>query len=347
MGMDAGAGRGAGTAGHGVAYLFPTFTMRVEADLEPFDGLAEQVTDAWHKVARAARIDAHSVPVAARGQRLSAHDTLLASYATLAEGLACARWAERHLRPATVATSFSMGLYAALVYTEALSLEPAIALLGYIHELAAARQAQSATFSLGAVMGPTIDEVRAALPQPSGLELSVDYGERVCLVCGPSAEVEEFCSRLAVPPVRTLVLPVAVPFHTSRLNPLQAEIEARVAATPVQPPRIPVVSSSNAEVLTSTDAVRRELVRNIAHPIHWKAAVDTVLGEGATEFVECGFTRELGDLLRRDRPHLTRIHQFAPSNVEPDSAASAGAGSASPQAAGSSDSQAAAADEAP
>lgn len=306
----------------GLAYLFPTFTMRADGGAElgrRAPGLGADLTTVRREVEAHVRVPDEAFRVPSREDRLSAAATLHASYACLIESLACARWSERELGAASVATSFSMGLFGALVHGEALRLGEAVDLLTGMHTIASAHCGDR-PFVLAAVIGPSSAWVRERLADRPELELSVEFGHTLSLACGPRAEVEAWLDEIAGPEVRGFAFPVALPFHTSHLAAAEGEVARLVAAVDVRAPRHSIVSSSTAEPMADADDVRAELIRNIAHPIRWRAALDRVLGDGVRRFVECGLSRELGDLLVRDEGEHVQVHQFVASQVSHDTA---------------------------
>lgn len=243
-------------------------------------------------------------------RRLDGPHTLRAQYATFLESLACARWAEIHLAPPSLVAFFSMGLFPALVHAGSLSLPQGLEIMTEVAQRSD-RLGGGKPFRLGMVMGPTHAEVEAALTPGSSLEVTVAYGRRVSLVAGLEDEVEPFLEKMlaaGAPNVRSL--PVSAPFHSHALNGGREELRALVAPLDVRSPRVPVLSSSTADFLRSEEALRQELAENISTPIRWTATMDRMVREGVSLVVECGFSREMGDLLDRDFPGACQVKRF-------------------------------------
>lgn len=306
----------------GLAYLFPTFTMRASGERSDAPGLTHQLAVARAEVEAHVDLQPGAFRVPTRGERLSAEGTLQASYASLIEALACARWAERNLAPPSLVSSFSMGLFPALVHGEALQLDAALDLLTGIHGIAAQHSGDQ-QFAMAPIIGRPLEWVREQIAGWASLELSVDYGQTLTLVCGPEADIGRWIAQLpetADPEFRAFAFPIALPFHTSRLGGAIPEVAGFVADFDVTPPRHAIVSSSTAEVMVTTDDIRAELVRNIVSPIRWRGVLDRMLHDGVRSFVECGLSRELGDLLLRDEGERVEVHQFVASQVAPPAA---------------------------
>jgi [acyl-carrier-protein] S-malonyltransferase len=299
----------------GGAFLFPTFTMRTELALGDHPGLAEIHARIRSRAEADRWIDPAAFRPADRKERLTADETLQAGYATFIDTIACAHWVREQHGEAGCITSFSMGLFSALAYAEAVSFEDGLTLLEKLHKAAVAQAPQDTAYALGVVFGLAPAELAAAIPPGSGLELSIAYGRVVGIVCGPEDQVLDFLKIMEAKGLETVHFTVPVPFHSSRLAGVRPHAEEIAAACPIRPPRIPLLSSSTARWLRTADDVRDEVVNNIIRPIRWIDALNVLVADGTTEFWECGFSRELGDLIRRDFPANLRIHQFVASAV--------------------------------
>lgn len=298
----------------GYGYLFPTFTMRAAAEPGRFAGLQPLLDDVVGEVTRQFALTPDAFQSAEPEETLTATQTLQRSVGMFAESVACARWAEAHVGPASHITSFSMGMFAACVHAGSLSVADAVQLLVRIHHHAEAK-APARPFTLTAVIGPAGDVVSARCTPASEVEISGAYGRVVHLICGPSDAIERWITAFGVDQARFVSFPIAIPFHTSWLAGDDALLRQIVGDVELVPPRMPIVSSSTAKMMATSGEVADELVRNIASPIQWRGALDALQALGVDRFVECGFTRELGDLLRRDEGEHIEVHQFVPSTL--------------------------------
>ena len=303
-----------GSSVPGPAYLFPTFTMREAVDAAPFGGLAAAIAELLAEARQHVDLPDSAFGPVTRTAPPGPEATLHAQYATLVDSVACARWAERHLAPPAAVTSFSMGLFGALVHAGSLGVGDAITLMQRIQSRANAI-GEARPSALGIFIGCDRVHVREAIPAGSSVEVTVAYGRVVTITCGAVADVAALVERLAPGLHEARLFPVAAPFHTSMLIPLQNELDDLVQGFRITPPRHPVLSSSSVRWLVSEADVRHELATNIVKPIRWTDTIDELLARGHRRFVECGFTRELGDLLQRDHPGHVDVHQFVASRV--------------------------------
>ncbi|CAA9522343.1 MAG: Malonyl CoA-acyl carrier protein transacylase [uncultured Thermomicrobiales bacterium] len=86
-------------------------------------------------------------------------------------------------------------------------------------------------------------------------------------------------------------------------SPLMAEASARfadlVADAPLRDPRVPVVANADGQPLRDAAAIRNELAHQIERAVRWTESVQTMVGLGATGFVELGPGAVLAGLIKR------------------------------------------------
>jgi [acyl-carrier-protein] S-malonyltransferase len=75
---------------------------------------------------------------------------------------------------------------------------------------------------------------------------------------------------------------------------------------PLAEPRVPVIGNVSAELLTTTDAIARELREQMERPVNWTGSIRRALDEGIRTFIELGPGNVLSGLIRRiDREAAT------------------------------------------
>ncbi len=99
---------------------------------------------------------------------------------------------------------------------------------------------------------------------------------------------------------KATLLAVSAPFHSPLMRPAREGMAPLLAATDFRDPRVPVVTNVDAAPVTTGDAARDALVRQIDSPVRW---VESVLGMeeafGVETFVEVGPGNVLTGLTER------------------------------------------------
>jgi [acyl-carrier-protein] S-malonyltransferase len=116
---------------------------------------------------------------------------------------------------------------------------------------------------------------------------------------------------------RALPLPVSAPFHCALMAPARAALAPALAATAFADPRLPVVVNIDAAPVTSAEAARDALVRQVDGPVRWVESVRSLVSQlGVVRFVEIGPGAVLAGLVRRIVPETEAF-----SLAEPDALA--------------------------
>jgi [acyl-carrier-protein] S-malonyltransferase len=203
----------------------------------------------------------------------------------------------------TAAAGLSLGEYTALAFAGALTFEDGLQLVA---ERGAAMQAaaQAAPSGMVSVLGLEVPQIETLCDEARQGELQ-QVANLLCpgnTVCSGSKSA---CERLtaaaeAAGAMRVIPLAVAGAFHTTLMAPASDRLRAKLAATPLQAPRIPVVSNVDAQPHTDPAEIRELLVKQLVSPVLWERCVRTLHGEmGIKTFYEIGPGKVLKGLMKR------------------------------------------------
>ena len=98
---------------------------------------------------------------------------------------------------------------------------------------------------------------------------------------------------------KAVSLPVSAPFHCALMQPAQDRLAADLAALQFQNPSCPVVYNVDAAVVTSAEAARDALIRQVTGAVRWEPSVRLLIDKGASLFVEVGPGKVLWGLMRQ------------------------------------------------
>lgn len=98
---------------------------------------------------------------------------------------------------------------------------------------------------------------------------------------------------------KAVSLPVSAPFHCSLMQPAQDRLAVDLAALSFQSPSFPVVCNVDAVAITSADAARDALIRQVTGSVKWEPSVRLLIEKGASLFVEVGPGKVLWGLMRQ------------------------------------------------
>lgn len=197
----------------------------------------------------------------------------------------------------------SLGEYTALVIANALSFQDAVRLVA-----ARGRFMQAAVpagvGSMAAIIG--LDEAAVmALCQEvveAGEVLSPANYNSVgqVVIAGHAAAVERAMAQAKSKGAKMAVaIPVSVPSHCDLMRPAALQLSELLAKTTVQAPTQRVMGNADVQWLTSPDAIRDALVRQLFSPVRWVETLQAFQQAGVTEVIECGPGKVLTGLIKR------------------------------------------------
>lgn len=98
---------------------------------------------------------------------------------------------------------------------------------------------------------------------------------------------------------RAIKLPVSAPFHCELMMPAQQRLEPDLRALAFRDPEWPLVNNVDAEPVTTGDACRHGLVRQVSAPVRWQQVVERLSADGVGTFVEVGPGTVLSGLVKK------------------------------------------------
>jgi [acyl-carrier-protein] S-malonyltransferase len=293
-------------------YLFPTFPMRsTEFQIAKIPGLAEIYEAFLEKAKRVVPIDLNALHVPQENPGISLANTEQAHYACMLESLSIAEWAERHLGPCTQSSSYSMGLFSALVHAKAIELDSVLNLVRSIcfH----AHQIQNdKSWSTGAIIQFPEDTLERLIAEHApDLEITDFFDAYTVLITGITSSVKKILDlALAEGALLTRLIPLSAPFHTSHLSSIEPTIADLIGQSQFSAPQWPILSSITQRQLLSADDIRAEICQNIFRPMNWRATMQTLASTAGQTTVECGASHTLSDTLRATAPTFWSSFDF-------------------------------------
>ncbi len=204
----------------------------------------------------------------------------------------------------------SMGQYSALVAAGALSLADAVRL---VRERGIQMQAsgQGREGRMAALIGlddAKLPELVAAAGRHGTFGVANRNSPGQVVVSGERAAVEaaigiakELGARRAVE------LPVSVAAHSPLMADAAANMSRILATVTFHDPEPPLLANADARIVTTADQARGELVEHLTTGVDWVAAVERMVADGVTTFVEVGPGRVLTGLIKRIAPDATAL----------------------------------------
>jgi [acyl-carrier-protein] S-malonyltransferase len=98
---------------------------------------------------------------------------------------------------------------------------------------------------------------------------------------------------------RALILPVSAPFHCALMQPAQDRLATDLQALSFHNPEVPVVCNVDAVQVTTGDASRDALIRQVTGAVQWVKSMHGLIALGVGNFVEVGPGKVLSGLMKQ------------------------------------------------
>jgi len=98
---------------------------------------------------------------------------------------------------------------------------------------------------------------------------------------------------------KAVSLPVSAPFHCALMQPAQDRLAADLRALAFSNAAFPVVCNVDAMAVTSGEAARDALIRQVTGAVRWDESVRALLANGVSLFIEVGPGKVLWGLMRQ------------------------------------------------
>ncbi len=136
------------------------------------------------------------------------------------------------------------------------------------------------------------------------------------VIAGAKASVDAAAAALKEAGARAVPLAVSAPFHSSLMKPAQDRLEPVLGALDLADPAFPVYANVDAAPVTTGDAARDALVRQVSGAVRWDESVRAMIADGVGLFVEIGAGNVLTNLLKRIDKNVARCTVQTPADFD-------------------------------
>ncbi|MDD4371979.1 MAG: ACP S-malonyltransferase [Anaerostipes sp.] len=203
----------------------------------------------------------------------------------------------------------SLGEYCALVASEVMSFEDAVKTVRQrgilMQDTVPAGQG-----AMAAVLGMKKEPIEEVLSNIEGVVSIANYNcPGQIVISGETKAVEEASDALKEAGARrVLPLKVSGPFHSGMLQPAGEKLLEVLADVDVKDPKVPYVSNTTAQMVTSKDQVKELLGRQVYSSVCWEQSIEMMIEQGADTFIEIGPGRTLSGFMKKINRNVTVVN---------------------------------------
>ncbi len=294
-----------------VAFLFPAFSMKYrDLTRTPVNGYLDEEAGFLARASAVVEIDPRKFEKPGEfmlGNELQ--DDLQEHYVSYVKSCALAYLLKKRGIRCEYVAGYSMGLFAALHHSAAVSFEDGLQLLHHVCTFAH-EAVEGGAYGMGVIVGLTAEEITALISRICPrVELADVCAPRVVVASGKHGDLERlFEASDAEGSMHSRFLPVTVPFHSIFLRDAEDKIRGFLEQIDVRAPACSVISGVNQKVLVSAEDVKEEAVSNLWHPLRWYKTMRRLLELGVDVFLECGLSDNLCNLAKNVEGDFRAYH---------------------------------------
>lgn len=141
----------------------------------------------------------------------------------------------------------------------------------------------------GAMLAVSLPVEAAVKLAGDGLALAAVNAAQRCVLSGPTDAIERLQLRLSAERVRVQRLRVSHAFHSPMMARAADQLREIIARVPIQPPRMPIVSTVTGTWLQDSQATDPDYwAQQVVQPVHYFHAVQTLRQEEVSVAIEVG-----------------------------------------------------------
>lgn len=171
--------------------------------------------------------------------------------------------------------------------------------------------------AMAAILKVEDDVVRRICEETEGVVEAVNFNSPgQVVIAGEAAAVAAASEKLKEAKGRAMPLPVSAPFHCRLMKPAEERLAPELEAIAFADPRFPVYVNVDAAPVTTGDAARDALRRQVSRPVRWTESVERMVEDGVGLFVEIGAGAALKGMIKRIVKDVEAVSVQGPADFE-------------------------------
>lgn len=200
----------------------------------------------------------------------------------------------------------SLGEFSALVANGTLDFENGLKLVAQRAE-AMQKACETTEGTMAAVLGLDNEIVEKVCHDIKGVVVAANYncpGQLV--ISGAITPINQACEILKTKGARrALVLPVGGAFHSPLMESAREQLASAIEHTTFNKPSCPIYQNVSASAVIDTKIIKSNLIAQLTAPVKWSQSVQSMISDGASEFIEVGPGNVLQGLVRKINGEVT------------------------------------------
>lgn len=222
--------------------------------------------------------------------------------AILTVSIAALKALESHGIIADITSGLSLGEYSALVHSGVLEFKEAVKLVKkrgkYMQEAV-----PQGIGTMAAIIGLGEDIIREVCAECSNIGI-VEPANLNCpgqiVIAGEVKAVEAACEKLKEKgALKTVMLAVSGPFHTSMLQPAAERLEIELNNVLINDFKIPVITNVTGDIIENKENVKHYLKKQVMSTVLFEKSIKKMIDIGVDTFIEIGPGKALSSFVKK------------------------------------------------
>lgn len=192
----------------------------------------------------------------------------------------------------------SLGEITALTAIESLNFESAVKLISR-RSSAMQKVCDIKNTGMAVVVGLFDVIVKDICNQVNGIVVPANYNSlNQVVISGEISAINIACEKLSPGAKGVVNLPVSGAFHSPFMEPMVEEFKLAIEETEFNKPICPIYQNIAGRPSTDIEVIKKNLIKQLTHPVMWRHGILHMIEDGATEFTEIGPGNFLRGLVR-------------------------------------------------
>jgi len=188
-----------------------------------------------------------------------------------------------------ITAGYSMGIYAALYDSDAVSFETGLILIKVAYQCLH-KSLNNRLFGMGTLIGLNAGDIQSIIDQSSlRVEITNQNAPHSFVVSGYRDDINRIMELAREEgALHTRDLAVSIPYHSGYLKAGAMDFSQQVSHLEILPPETRIISLIDQVTLSTPPLIRQELTRNLFHTLNWLHTMQVMLENNVRQFIECG-----------------------------------------------------------
>ncbi|MCX6268435.1 MAG: ACP S-malonyltransferase [Bacteroidetes bacterium] len=216
-------------------------------------------------------------------------DELRTQYVTYIYSCAVSKLLRKSGHSPAITAGYSMGIYAALFDSGSVTFETGLALIRIAYQTLH-KSLNDKRLGMGTIIGLCRNDIQQLILQSSlRVEIANQNASHSFVVSGYRDDLQNLLEMATEEgALHTRDMSVNISYHSGFMKEGAMDFARQISNLEITAPETPMISLIDQIFLSNPEIIRKELMRNLYHPLNWLETMQVILEKKVSTFIECG-----------------------------------------------------------